>query len=89
LRAGQYGEAFFDGGLSKGIWIQSGSIIRQGQLEGVYVLEKDNRIRLRLVKLGEITGRGIEVLSGLEAGETYVTQLSPELCDGCIVEASR
>jgi RND family efflux transporter MFP subunit len=89
LRAGLYGEAFFDGGLSKGIWIQPGSIIHQGQLEGVYVLDKDNRIRLRLVKLGETTERGIEVLSGLEGGETYVTQLSPELCDGCTVEASR
>ena len=89
LRSGLYGEAFFDGGLSKGIWVQPGSIVRQGQLEGVYVVEKDHRIRLRLVKLGEVSGRGIEVLSGLEPGETYVTQLSPELCDGCIVEVSR
>jgi multidrug efflux pump subunit AcrA (membrane-fusion protein) len=89
LRSGVYGEAFFDAGISKGIWIQPASIIHQGQLEGVYVLEKGNRIRLRLVKLGEITSRGVEVLSGLEGGETYVTQLSPELCDGCIVEASR
>ena len=84
-----YGEAFFDGGISKGIWIPPASIIHQGQLEGVYVLDKDNRIRLRLVKLGEVAGRGVEVLSGLEGGETYVTRPSPELCDGCLVEASR
>jgi len=89
VRAGMYGEAFFDGEISKGIWIQPAGVIHQGQLEGVYVLDKDNRIRLRLVKLGEITGRGVEVLSGLEGGEIYVTPLSPELCDGCLVEASR
>ena len=89
LRSGMYGEAFFDAGVTKGIWIQPGGIIRQGQLEGVYVLGKDNRIRLRLLKLGEITDHGIEVLSGLEGGETYVTQLGPDLYDGCLVEVSR
>jgi hypothetical protein len=73
--------------ISKGIGF-SKQRHHQGQLEGVY-LDKDNRIRLRLVKLGEVTGRGVEVLSGLEGGETYVTPLSLELCDGCLVEASR
>ncbi|MFN8006174.1 MAG: efflux RND transporter periplasmic adaptor subunit [Terriglobia bacterium] len=89
LRTGIYGEAFFEGGKSKGIWIPSASILHQGQLEGVYVVEKDHRARLRLLKLGETTSRGVEVLSGLEGGEIYVTELRPGLCDGCPVEGPR
>jgi len=68
--------------------IPPGSIVRNGQLEGVYVIEADSMARLRLLKLGETTSSGIEVLSGLSGGEVYVVQGIERLQDGSRVEVS-
>jgi RND family efflux transporter MFP subunit len=86
LRTGMYGEALFEGRPRQGIWIHPESVVRQGQLEGVYVIERGNVLRLRLIKLGETTPLGVEVLSGLEGGETYVTRDIQSLQEGNRVE---
>jgi hypothetical protein len=81
-----YGEALFEGRPRPGIWIDPESVVRHGQLEGVYVIEKGNILKLRLIKLGETTPLGIEVLSGLEGGETYVPRNIQSLQEGDRVE---
>jgi RND family efflux transporter MFP subunit len=86
LRSGMYGEAFVEGRARQGIWISPESVVRHGQLEGVYVIEKGNILRLRLIKLGETTPLGLEVLSGLEGGETYVSRNIQRLQEGDRVE---
>jgi RND family efflux transporter MFP subunit len=86
LRSGMYGEALLAGGPSDAIWIESRSIVRQGQIEGVYVVESGNVARLRLVKLGSIAGNQVEVLSGLREAESYVLTPMSELKDGVHVE---
>jgi RND family efflux transporter MFP subunit len=86
LRSGMYGEALFEGRPRQGIWIDPESVVRHGQLEGIYVIERDNVLRLRLIKLGETTPLGIEVLSGLEGGETYVPRNIQGLQEGDRVE---
>jgi len=89
LRAGMYGEASFLAGTRQGIWLNPRSVVRQGQLEGVYVVDKENTARLRLLRLGESSADGVEVLSGLQDGERYVTEGPPELKDGSRVEVVR
>ena len=86
MRSGMYGEALFEGKPRQGIWIHPESVVRHGQLEGIYVIEEGSLLRLRLLKLGEITSTGVEVLSGLQGGETYVTQDLQGLHEGSRVE---
>ena len=86
FRSGMYGEALLAGRPSDAIWIESRSIVRQGQIEGVYVVESGNVARLRLLKLGNISGNQVEVLSGLRSAESYVLAPVPELKDGVRVE---
>jgi len=86
LRSGMYGEALLQGGPSHAIWIESRSIVRQGQIEGVYVVEGGKVARLRLLKLGSVSGNQVEVLSGLTHAESYVLAPVPELKDGVRVE---
>jgi RND family efflux transporter MFP subunit len=86
FRSGLYGEVLLGGSARKGIWIHSESVVRNGQLEGVYVIEKGNILRLRLIKLGETTPAGVEVLSGLEGGENYVARDIRGLQEGNRVE---
>ena len=86
VRSGMYGEALLPGGPSDAIWIESRSIVRQGQIEGVYMVEGGNIARLRLLKLGSVSGNQVEVLSGLTQAESYVLAPVPELKDGVRVE---
>jgi RND family efflux transporter MFP subunit len=86
LRSGMYGEAMLPSGSSEAIWIDNHSVVRQGQIEGVYVVERNQVARLRLVKLGAVSGNQIEVLSGLQNAESYVVAPGPELKDGVRVE---
>jgi len=86
LRSGMYGEALVRGGSSETIWIENRGVVRQGQIEGVYVVERNNVAHLRLVKLGALSGHQVEVLSGLQNAESYVLAAGPELRDGIRVE---
>ncbi|HET6961599.1 MAG TPA: efflux RND transporter periplasmic adaptor subunit [Terriglobia bacterium] len=86
LHSGTYGEVLVPAGSSEAIWIETSSIVRQGQIEGVYVVERNNVATLRLLKLGAPSGNQVEVLSGLQNAETYVLAPGPELKDGVRVE---
>jgi len=71
------------------MWLPKGCVIREGQLEGVYVVDKDSVARLRLLKLGETTPEAVEVLAGLESGERYVVEGMNTVRDGGKVEVVR
>jgi len=86
LHSGTYGEVLLPAGSSEAIWIETRSVVRQGQIEGVYVVERNNVATLRLLKLGVLSGNQVEVLSGLQNAETYVSAPGPELKDGIRVE---
>ena len=86
LRSGLYGEAMFEGSERQAIWVRPEAVVRNGQLEGIYVVEPNNIVRLRLLKLGETTPAGVEVLSGLDGVETYVVGGVQNLQDGSRVE---
>jgi RND family efflux transporter MFP subunit len=54
-----------------------------GSLPSVFVVDSKGRARLRMVRLGEATGRGtIAVLSGLRSGETVLADPSPQVHSG-------
>ena len=89
LRSGMYGEAYFPLGISAGMWLPKQCVVRTGQLEGVYVVDKDSVARLRLLKLGEATPEAIEVLAGLDSGERYVVEGLSTVRDGSKVEVAR
>lgn len=88
LRSGMYGEVRLETGPATALWIQPQSLFRQGQVEGVYVLEEGNQVRLRLLRLGEAGDSGLEVLSGLSDGERYVIEGVAQLRDGAQVEVA-
>jgi RND family efflux transporter MFP subunit len=88
LRSGMYGEAYFQAGTTSGIWLPKPSIVREGQLEGVYVIDKDNVVRLRLLKLGQANTAAVEILAGLDGGEMVVVEGTNRVQDGSKVEVT-
>lgn len=49
--------------------IPAGAIVRRGEVVAAYVLA-DGRLSLRQLRLGEASAEGVEVISGLQPGET-------------------
>lgn len=82
LRSGSFVRVAFAIGSRNGVTVPATAVTRRGQLTSVLVVGDDRIARMRLVTLGEPQGDRIEVLSGLEAGETIVPKLRNDLRDG-------
>ncbi len=87
LRSGAFVRVAFTTGTRQGITVPSSAITRRGQLTSVFVVDKDGLSRLRLVTLGDAQGERVEVLSGIDPGETIVPAPTNEMREGVKVSA--
>lgn len=58
------------------------AIIKEGQLNGIYVVGDDQVAILRWLRLGKTYGDQVEVLSGLSIGDQYVVEAEDRLYNG-------
>lgn len=88
-RTGTFARVRFDGPRRRALIVPADAVRVNGQLTSVFVIS-DGIARLRLVQTGEGDGDGIEILAGLDAGESIVASPPPGLIDGraVTVEAS-
>jgi RND family efflux transporter MFP subunit len=87
LRSGQFGRARFASGESSSLVVPRTALVVRGQLEGVYAIDDEGVVRLRLIKTGKSLGDTVEVLSGLSEGDRYVAEVTPDVVDGVRVAA--
>lgn len=85
LRSGMFGRARFPMGERKALLVPASAIVRQGQVEQVFVVE-NGVAKSRLVTTGAARGDRVEALSGLRAGESVVAPVPANLADGSRVE---
>jgi RND family efflux transporter MFP subunit len=88
LRSGLFGRAAFALGERELVSVPATALIERGQLQSVFVVD-DSIARARLITAGERKDDQIEILSGLNAGETVVSSHSIPLHDGSRVEVRR
>ena len=67
------------------VLIPNSSIVTKGQLSGVYTVSQSNTALLRWLRLGRTYGDQVEVLSGLNADESYITKAEGKLYNGAKV----
>ena len=72
IYSGIFGRASFQKEAASSITVTETSLVRRGQLTGVYVVEKDRLARYRLVRIGKQSGSRVVILSGLNEGESVV-----------------
>ena len=65
--------------------VPKAAVIKRGQMEIVFVIQ-NGKAWIRLVRTGKLSGTNIEVLSGIESGETIATDDLTTLKDGQSVE---
>jgi RND family efflux transporter MFP subunit len=81
LRSGTFANVLFTSGARRAVAIPAAALQTRGALASVFVVGRDGVARLRLVTAGDVAGDRIEILSGLDAGETIVTSLQ-KITDG-------
>jgi multidrug efflux pump subunit AcrA (membrane-fusion protein) len=81
LRPGMFARVSFRVGRKTPLVVPASAITRSGALDRLFVVDGD-RLRLRMVTLGETQDAWTEVLSGLAAGERVVASPTPLIKDG-------
>lgn len=85
LRSGLYASVRFPAGKRPLLVVPSSSIIKKGQLIGVYVVDERRVATYRLIRTGRTIGANVEVISGLDAGEQIITKGADGAFDGGII----
>jgi len=58
------------------IFVPASAVVRRAEVTAVYVLGAQRRPQLRQVRLGPVQGDAVEVLAGLDAGESLITDVA-------------
>jgi RND family efflux transporter MFP subunit len=85
VRSGMFARVRFQKDDRPGMLIPTSAVIREGQLQGVYVVSED-RARLRWVRLGKVFGERTEVISGLSPGDVVIVSAQSRISDGSRVD---
>lgn len=67
---------------TKMVVIPKDAVVTHGQLSGVYTVSQTNTAMLRWLRLGTTFGNQVEVLSGLNANESYIISAEGKLYNG-------
>jgi RND family efflux transporter MFP subunit len=86
LRSGLFGKALFSIGQRPALTVSEKAVMVRGQLQEIYVLDKENIARLRLIKTGKPYGQRVEILAGLREGERIVAEGVEAVSEGSRVE---
>jgi RND family efflux transporter MFP subunit len=74
LRSGLFGRAHFARGERSSVLIPRAAVVERGQLQGVYILDQNKIANLRYITLGKPSGQQVEVLAGLQDGESVIAE---------------
>jgi multidrug efflux pump subunit AcrA (membrane-fusion protein) len=86
LKSGMFGRLRLEKGVSTTLLLPKSSLIERGELASLFVVGSDQVARLRWVKIGRTLEQGVEILSGVDAGERVVVDASKGR-DGAPVQA--
>jgi RND family efflux transporter MFP subunit len=86
LRSGLFGRVQFLRGIRQALLIPRSAIVERGQLQGVFVLDRNRVASLRYITLGKPSASSVEVLAGLQDGEQVAVQPGERDLNGKRVE---
>jgi multidrug resistance efflux pump len=89
LPIGQFVRVEVPIGTRKVLLVPHHAIRRKGQLTGLFVVGEDSKARFRLTKVAPYGADRYEVFSGIESGETIITNLENRITDGIPVEVRK
>jgi RND family efflux transporter MFP subunit len=88
LKSGMFVRTSFERGSREGLFVPSEAVVERGSLRGLFVLDDEDRGRLRWIRTGRAIDDRVEILSGLRPGERYVVAPPLGFVDGTPVRES-
>ncbi len=85
LKSGMFGRLRLEKGMSTTLLLPKSAFIERGELASLFVVGSDRVARLRWVKIGRTLEQGVEVLSGVDAGERVIVD-GAKGRDGALVQ---
>ena len=86
LYSGMYADVTVTTGHKRRLMVSRKVVFHQGQLTGLFMNQPDRTVFLRWVRTGIQLHDSVEILSGLNSGESYVTSSQSRLADGTAIE---
>ncbi|MEI6827975.1 MAG: efflux RND transporter periplasmic adaptor subunit [Desulfuromonadales bacterium] len=87
LKSGMFGRGAISAGTTtNGMAVPKKAVVERGALTFVWTLDKGNIARMRIVKVGRLTGDRVEILSGLTDGDRVVVTGGEKVTEGIKVE---
>ncbi len=83
LSSGMYGHFYIPTKAEEEIFIPKSAVVKWGQLNAVYKVDKEGVLHLTFVKLGKTIKDKVQVLSGVQPGDEIVVSGTENACDGC------
>lgn len=87
LFPGMFGRSRFRMGSEDVLVIPDTALIERGGLQGIFVVDKENKANFRWLRIGKVWSKNVEVLSGLEAGEKIINVNEIRLRDGDVINS--
>lgn len=85
LKNGYYARVAIPVGKRQVLLVPKKAVLEKGQLTGVYTVDKKSVITYRLVRAGKTFGEKVEILSGLNPGDTVIVDGVEKAVDGGLV----
>lgn len=82
LTGGQFAKINIPVSKKDAITVPKYAVVQKGELTGVYVVDADNIISYRIVRIGKSYGDRVEVLSGLSDGDKIIISNLDKVTDG-------
>jgi RND family efflux transporter MFP subunit len=87
VKAGMFGRARIAVGFENRLMVPASAVWEREGLRYVYVVDRENVARLRMITVGEGEGENLPVLSGLSRGERVVAEGREKVRDGMKVHS--
>ena len=85
LKNGYFAKVSIPTGKKQALLVPKKAVAARGQLTGVYVVDKNSVIAYRLVREGKSYGDRVEILSGLNPGDTVIVAGVERAVDGGMI----
>jgi RND family efflux transporter MFP subunit len=69
-------------GSNESIWVPATALVQKDQLTGIYTVSNMHTALLRWVRTGKKAGDRVEILSGINAGESFISDAFGKLYNG-------
>lgn len=89
LRSGLFARVRIPVGKRETILVPERTIVQKGQLTGVYAVDGQGIVTYRLVRKGNASAGGIEILSGLTVNDRIITAGIEKVIDGGVITGEK